>query len=127
MAPAPKPERTRSCILVVDDDVLIRLVIAEELRAQGFLVVEAATADQALSYVQAGVQIDLVLSDVEMPGSMNGVGLVRHLSAHGPNFPIILTSGADPGVHNADAFVLKPCDVKQLTALIATLLHERTQ
>ena len=79
MVPASKPRKTLACILVVEDEVLIRLVIADELRAQGFSVVEAASADQALSYFQAGVQVDLVLSDIEMPGSMNGVGLIQRL------------------------------------------------
>ena len=127
MAPAPKPQKRLACILVVEDEVLIRMVIADELRAQGFLVFEAATADQALSYFQAGVQVDLVLSDVEMPGSMNGVGLIQRLRAEAPNLPTVLTSGVSPAAHQADAFVSKPCDMRQVVALIARLLHKETR
>ncbi|HEY1862380.1 MAG TPA: response regulator [Roseiarcus sp.] len=127
MAPAPKLQETLACILVVEDEVLIRLAIADELRTQGFLVVEAATAEQALSYFQAGVQVDLVLSDVEMPGSMNGVGLIQRLRVQAPNLPTVLTSGASPDAHDADAFVSKPYDMRQVIALIATLLHKETR
>jgi CheY-like chemotaxis protein len=113
--------------LVVEDEVLIRLVIADELRAQGFSVVEAASADQALSYFQAGVQVDLVLSDIEMPGSMNGVGLIQRLRVTAPNLPTVLTSGASPAAHDADAFVSKPYDMGKVVALIAKLLHRETE
>jgi CheY-like chemotaxis protein len=126
MAPAPRPQNTLACILVVEDEVLIRVMIADELRAQGFLVVEAANADQALSYFQAGVQVDLVLSDVEMPGSMNGVGLIGRLRVQAPNLPTVLTSGASPGAHQADVFVSKPYDMSRVVDLISTLLHGRS-
>jgi DNA-binding response OmpR family regulator len=127
MAPAPKPKPMPACVLVVEDEVLIRLVIADELRADGFSVIEAASADQALSYLQAGVPIDLVLSDIEMPGSMNGLGLIQRLRVQAPNLPTVLTSGASPVAHDADAFVSKPYDMRQLVALIAGLLHRETR
>jgi CheY-like chemotaxis protein len=121
------PQKTPACILVVEDDVLVRVVIADELRALGFLVIEAATADQALSYFQADVQVDLVLSDIEMPGSMNGLGLIHHLRAQAPHLPTVLISGAHPGFHDADAFLSKPCDMDQVVALIGRLLHKESR
>ncbi len=127
MVPASNHRKLLACILVVEDDVLIRVVIADELRARGFLVIEAATADQALSYFQAGVQIDLVLSDIEMPGSMNGLGLIQHLRTHEPHLPTVLTSGASPGAHAADAFVSKPYEASQVVALVTKLLHKETE
>ena len=54
MAPAPKAQRLPGRVLVVEDEILIRVLIADELRAEGFSVVEAATGDEALSYFQAG-------------------------------------------------------------------------
>jgi CheY-like chemotaxis protein len=127
MVPASEAQKSAASVLVVEDEVLIRLVIADELRAHGFLVVEAATADQALSFFQAGVQVDLVLSDIEMPGSMNGVGLVQRLRVAAPNLPTVLTSGASPDTHEADAFVSKPYNIRQVVALIARLLHKETK
>lgn len=126
-APASKPQKALACLLVVEDDVLIRSVIADELRARGFAVLEAATADQALSYFQAGVQVDLVLSDIEMPGSMNGVGLIQRLRGQAPNLPTVLTSGVSPGAHEADAFLSKPYEAGQLVELVRQLLHRDTR
>lgn len=127
MVPASEAQKSAASVLVVEDEVLIRLEIAEELRAYGFLVVEAATADQALSYFQAGVQVDLVLSDIELPGTLNGVDLIRRLRAEAPNLPTVLTSGHTPSVHEADAFLPKPYDLRQAVALVATLLQKEAR
>lgn len=127
MVPASKAQKSPACVLVVEDEVLIRALIADELRAEGFLVIEAATADQALSYFQAGVHVDLVLTDIEMPGSINGVGLIQRLRVVAPNLPTVLTSGISPDAHEADLFVSKPFDTREMVALIATLLQQDTR
>ncbi len=54
MTPAPKAQKSPACLLVVEDEILIRMLLADELRAEGFSVIEAATANEALSYFQAG-------------------------------------------------------------------------
>lgn len=127
MAPAPRAQKSPACVLVVEDEILIRVLIADELRAEGFSVVEAATADEALSYFQAGVQVDLVLSDVELPGGQNGVDLIKRLRAEAPNLLTVLTSGHPPRVHDADAFLPKPYDVREVVLLVATLLQKETR
>ncbi|HEY1782075.1 MAG TPA: response regulator [Roseiarcus sp.] len=127
MAQAPKAQKLPARVLVVEDEILIRVLLADELRAEGFSVVEAATGDEALSYFQAGVQVDLVLSDIELPGALNGVDLIRRLRAEAPDLPTVLTSGHSPGVHAADAFLPKPYDLGQAVALVATLLQKETR
>ena len=127
MVPAPEAQKSIACVLVVEDEILIRVLIADELRAEGFSVIEARTANEALSYFQAGVQVDFVLSDIELPGALNGVDLIRRLRADAPSLPTALTSGNFPGVHDADAFLSKPYDVKQVVALIARLLHKEAR
>ena len=83
-------------ILVVEDEVLIRLVIAEYLRECGYRVHEAVSAEEAILILQAPeVSIDIVFSDVEMPGGMDGFGLARWIRAHMPQTEVILTSGAE--------------------------------
>jgi CheY-like chemotaxis protein len=67
-------------VLLVEDEVLIRLGVAEHLREAGFNVVEAATATEAREIMLAGVAIDLVFSDINMPGELDGVGLAKWLS-----------------------------------------------
>jgi two-component system, response regulator PdtaR len=127
MVPALEARKSPACVLVVEDEVLIRVLTAEELRAQGFLVVEAATADEALSYFQAGFQVDLVISDIELPGILNGLELIRRLRAEAPDLLTVLTSGYSPGFHEADAFLQKPYDVREAVALVVTLLQQETR
>jgi DNA-binding response OmpR family regulator len=127
MAPAPRAEKPPACVLVVEDEILVRVLIADELRAEGFSVVEAATADEALSYFQAGVRVDLVLSDIEIPGALNGLDLIKRLRAEAPHLSTVLTSGHSPGVHDADAFLPKPYDVREVVLLVAALLEKETR
>ena len=81
-------------ILVVEDEVLIRLVIAEYLRECGYKVHEAAHADEAVAVLKsADVWVDIVFSDVLMPGTMDGFGLARWIRENRPNTQVILTAG----------------------------------
>jgi CheY-like chemotaxis protein len=92
----------RQTILVVEDEVLIRLVIAEYLRECGYKVHEAATADEAVAVLEAPeVSVDIVFSDVVMPGSMDGFALARWVRAHRPGIQVILTSGIDRSAEKA--------------------------
>jgi CheY-like chemotaxis protein len=82
-------------VLVVEDEVLIRLVISEYLRDCGYRVIEAASADEALIVLdQADLVIDIVLSDVEMPGSMDGFGLARWIRTHRKGLEVILVGNS---------------------------------
>jgi CheY-like chemotaxis protein len=81
---------------VVEDEVLVRLVIAEYLRECGYKVYEAVNAGEALEMLQSsGVAIDVVFSDVQMPGEMDGFGLARWVRANKPGVQVILTSGVE--------------------------------
>jgi CheY-like chemotaxis protein len=83
-------------ILVVEHEVLARLVIADYLRDCGYKVFEAANSDEAVTMLQAPeVSIDIVFSDVQMPGDMDGFGLARWIRAHHPGVRVILTSGVE--------------------------------
>src|SRR5437588_12045320 len=78
-------------VLVVEDEVLIRMVIAQYLRDCGYRVIEAASADEAVVVLrQAELRIDVVLSDVEMPGSMDGFALARWVRQNREGIAVIL-------------------------------------
>jgi CheY-like chemotaxis protein len=111
-------------ILIVEDDVLIRAIVADELRSAGFSVVEAASADEALSYLKAGGQTDLVFSDIWMPGSLNGLDLARQLRDKYPSLPIILASGNFSSQNLVDfgLFIRKPYDVEHAVAMVSEAL-----
>ena len=78
-------------ILVVEDEVLIRMVISEYLRACGYKVIEAANSDEAIIVLQdPEITIDVVFSDIEMPGSMDGVALSKWIRANRADVQVIL-------------------------------------
>jgi CheY-like chemotaxis protein len=101
----------RTCILLVEDEVIIRLMLADELRDAGHQVIEASDADEALVILEA-TRPDLIISDVRMPGSIDGLGLLAHVRASLPLLPVIITSAhLDPAhAHSegANLFVPKP-------------------
>ena len=77
-SPAADPERPR--ILVVEDEPLVRAGIADGLREAGFTVLEAASAEGALSYFSVGLQVDAVFTDVHLSGALDGLYLARQVS-----------------------------------------------
>lgn len=84
---------TGATVLVVEDEDLVRMPIAEYLRDCGYHVLEAGDAREAIGLVDAGDPVDLVFSDVRMPGNMDGFGLARWMHEHYPEVPVLLTSG----------------------------------
>ncbi len=84
---------TRKRILIVEDELLIRLLVSDELRSAGFEVIEAADADEAVTLLRSLVPIDLIISDVRMPGSIDGLGLLAVVRETFPTLPVIITSG----------------------------------
>ena len=112
-------------VLVVEDEVLIRELIAETLRDAGISVVEAPDADEALLVLNNFATVSLVLTDIRMPGSMDGVGLARLVRAKRPDIKIVFISSHlfDPAtLACCDAFVAKPFDTRNLFAKIDHLL-----
>lgn len=82
-------------VLVVDDDLLVREPIADYLREVGYEVLEAGDAHEAIDLVDHAAHVDLVFSDIRMPGELDGVGLARWVRSHRPELPVLLTSGYD--------------------------------
>jgi DNA-binding NtrC family response regulator len=121
----PAPVVT-TAILVVDDELLIRMMLTEHLIRQGYKVLEAASGDEAVEVVASGVRIDVVLSDVRMPGKRDGLGLLEFVRAHRPDLPTILCSGtltAETAVARGAAdFVPKPFTLPQIEATLKKVL-----
>jgi CheY-like chemotaxis protein len=80
-------------ILVVEDTEELRSCVAEYFRIVGFDVVATENAGDALAALDSGIHVDLVFTDINMPGAMDGVGLARWLAVNRPHLPVILTSG----------------------------------
>ena len=110
-------------ILVVEDEVLIRCLISDELRDAGFVVVEAQNADEASSYLASGATVDLIFSDVHMPGAMDGLDLARRIRNERPLLPIILTSGRMNRPDIGGTILLpKPYELHRVVALVRSAL-----
>lgn len=122
--------RGTQVVLVVEDEVLIRMVISDYLRNCGYRVIEATNADEAMIILQhTEIDVDVLFSDVEMPGSMDGFQLSKWLRANRPGVDVILTGtisrAADAAAELCDSGSLpKPYQpqiavdrIKQLMAL----------
>jgi CheY-like chemotaxis protein len=108
---APEQSDPIETILVVDDEVLIRMAIAEYLRDCGYRVIEAANGDDAVEVLTAAdCDVDLILSDVQMPGGLDGFGLARWVRENLSDTEIILTSGYDRAAQEAKEL----CHVKEV-------------
>ena len=83
-------------ILLVEDEVLIRFHIADYLRDCGFTVIEAANSAEAITVLESKEHVDLVVTDIDMPGPtpMNGVQLGRWMREHRPDVGLIINSGS---------------------------------
>jgi CheY-like chemotaxis protein len=86
-------EHGRPVVLIVEDELLLRIDAAEMIQAAGFEVVEAANADQAIEVLEARRDITVVFTDIQMPGSMDGLKLARAVRGRWPPIKIIATSG----------------------------------
>ena len=80
-------------MLVVEDEFLIRLNAAEMIEEAGFEVVEASSADKAVAILEARLDIAVVFTDIQMPGSMDGLKLARAVRNRWPPIHIVATSG----------------------------------
>jgi CheY-like chemotaxis protein len=84
---------TPKTILVVEDEVCIRFDVTETLTSAGFNVIPVSTADEALEVLLLPAPIDLVFTDVRMPGSIDGLELARRVQSEWPHIKIVVASG----------------------------------
>ena len=87
-------------ILVVEDETFIRMDAAEMLGAAGFDILEAASADEAIQMLERDFDIRLLFTDIDMPGSMNGLKLAAAVRDRWPPVGIIATPGSSPSPTN---------------------------
>jgi CheY-like chemotaxis protein len=80
-------------VLVVEDEVLIRMGVVDDLEQAGFSVLEAGNTDEAMSILAAHPEVRAVFTDVELPGTMNGLRLAATVHELWPPIRIIVTSG----------------------------------
>jgi DNA-binding NtrC family response regulator len=118
-------------VLVVEDDILVRMPIAQYLRDCGYVVIEAADADEAMTVLlhrQTGV--DIVFTDTDMLGSVDGFGLARWIREHRPGLDVFLAGTVPRAVESAEQLcaegpIPKPYDAQTVHNHIRRLLAAR--
>jgi CheY-like chemotaxis protein len=114
----------RPVVLVVEDEFLLRMDAADMIAAAGFEVVEAADADAAIEILEARNDIAVIFTDIQMPGSMDGLKLARAVRGRWPPIKIIATSGVHVGegdLPEGGRFVPKPYSSAQIAVVLRQL------
>ncbi len=116
-------------ILVVEDEILIRFILADTLRDIGFQVLEAGDGDEGLQILNSGQMIDLIVTDVRMPGDIDGMELTRRSKSLAPGRPVIVCSAHlyESEALPADEFLAKPYSIAALAEAIARLIGDPWQ
>ncbi|MGZ2426123.1 response regulator [Rhizobium laguerreae] len=81
-------------VLIAEDEILVRLDLAEGIRALGWEVVEVSSADEAIELLRHPLHVDLLVTDIQMPGQKDGLDLARHVREQFPDMKIAIVSGA---------------------------------
>jgi CheY-like chemotaxis protein len=115
-------------VLVVEDEPFVRMIAAEGLEDAGFAVIEAATADDALKILNSRDDVGVLFTDVNMPGSVDGVELARMVHERWPQLRIIITSGRDrpqrSDIPDDGRFVAKPYRPGEVATVISELITD---
>ena len=118
-------ESRRPVVLIVEDEFLLRMDAAEIIAAAGFEVLEAGNADEAIEILEARRDITVVFTDIQMPGSMDGLKLARAVRGRWPPIKIVATSGrldvAEQDLPEGGRFLPKPYSPVQVKGVLREL------
>ena len=118
-------ESKRPVVLVVEDELLLRMHAVEMIAAAGFEVVEAGNANQAIEILETRRDITVVFTDIQMPGSMDGLKLARAVRGRWPPIKIVATSGhvnvGEKDLPEGGRFLSKPYSPRQVTGVLREL------
>lgn len=118
---------SRAVILLVEDEPMVRLVGADLLEDAGFEVVEAADGDEALSILETRPDVRVLFTDINMPGSLDGLELARVVHERWPQVQLLVTSGRfqlrSDDIPNNGQFVPKPYEPAAVVRKLRAMLH----
>src|SRR3954469_3988743 len=115
----------RPVVLIVEDEFLLRMNAVDMIAAAGFEVIEAANADEAIAILETRRDITVVFTDIQMPGSMDGLKLARAVRGRWPPIKIVATSGlvdaAESDLPEGGRCLPKPYSPTQIAGLLREL------
>jgi CheY-like chemotaxis protein len=111
-------------VLVVEDNSLVRIVIANFLESAGFAVIQAVDGAAALLVLASGAEFHVLFTDVQMPGPIDGVGVAMRVCEQRPGVSIVVTSGhgTPESLPPGGRFVSKPYDNRRVVTLLRELV-----
>lgn len=116
----------KAVVLIVEDSALIRMGAIDLVQSAGYEALEACDADEAIRILESRDDIDLVFTDVQMPGTMDGVKLSHYIRDRWPPVKLIVASGdailAESSLPVGSSFFLKPYDSHTIANAMASLL-----
>lgn len=117
--------KAKPVVLVVEDEILIRMDAVEMIASAGFDVIEAASADEAIAILQDRFDITVVFTDIQMPGSMDGLKLAAAIRGRWPPIKIVATSGFlkvdESDLPAGSRFLPKPYNPSQIIGALREL------
>ena len=120
---------SRPVILIVEDDLLVRMNALETIGEAGFEVIEASNADEAIAVLEKRHDIHLIFTDIRMPGSMDGLKLARAVRGRWPPIKIVATSGlvdvGEKDLPEGGRFLAKPYSPDELAGVLHDLIDAR--
>jgi two-component system, response regulator PdtaR len=115
-------------ILVVEDEELLRLFAADLLEEHGFRVVEARNAAAALKVLETRDDVRLLFTDIQMPGTLDGMDLAREVHQRWPRVLLVITSGqkkpTEEEMPDHGRFVAKPYRAEELLGQVDDMIHK---
>ena len=124
------PAVSKPIVLVVEDEMVLRMRAVDIVEDAGFVPIEAVSADQAIKILESRDDISLLLTDVQMPGSMDGLKLAHTAHTRWPHIKIILVSGhvaiTDADKPSDSKFFPKPLEVKQMILELQEMIGKGT-
>jgi DNA-binding NtrC family response regulator len=127
LLPEKEPAPQLKHILIVEDNVNLRFTLAAWLRLLNYIVFEASTADEAVTLLNSQLNVDFVITDVEMPGTMNGLDLARYIKKSFPGLYVIGVSGnnfQNEFKQEDILFFRKPYDLEDISSHITKTLAD---
>ncbi len=116
----------RAVVLIVEDEPLVRMLGTDVLEDAGFAVVEAVDAREALEQLEAHPEVDILFTDVQMPGEMDGVALARAVHDRRPDVRLVIASGrvrlAPGDIPDSGRFVPKPYRPDELVGIMRDVM-----
>lgn len=127
--PRSPAKTTAKIVLLAEDDVIIRLGLAEYLRGCGFIVLEAAGALEARTILMAGPKIHILLSDAQLAGPESGFALAQWVRRHRPEVKVLLTATTANKIETAGSLCSHSPkhEVKNLETRVRTMMAERAR